>query len=146
MINPTEYKVKRLEKIKKEYYKNPNFCLYCNKIIEPKWEKYGGKKSVVSDARRNIFCSLRCSGIFYNTGGKNRLHTGGKNRLHTGRLWKTDDNVFTEIVKTSLSVAEIIVRCGYKGMGVRAQIKKRINDLNLNTSHILGQGHKKIKL
>jgi len=59
---------------------------------------------------------------------------------------KTNDTVFTEYVKESFSIAQVIKKCGLKPVGGNYRtIKTRIKDLNLDTSHFTGQGHLKGK-
>jgi Zn finger protein HypA/HybF involved in hydrogenase expression len=54
---------------------------------------------------------------------------------------KINDTEFSEIVKSSLSIAEVIRKCnGVPAGGNYRSIKKRITQLNLDTSHFTGQG------
>jgi Zn finger protein HypA/HybF involved in hydrogenase expression len=54
---------------------------------------------------------------------------------------KVNDEEFSEIVKSSLSIAEVIRKCnGVLAGGNYRSIKKRIAQLNLDTSHFTGQG------
>ena len=54
---------------------------------------------------------------------------------------KVNDEEFSEIVKSSLSIAEVIRKCGRIPAGGNYQvIKKRIQKLNLSTEHFTGQG------
>lgn len=54
---------------------------------------------------------------------------------------KISNKEFSEIVKSSLSIAEVIRKCGrIPAGGNYRSIKKRIVQLNLNTNHFTGQG------
>ena len=54
---------------------------------------------------------------------------------------KVTDKEFIEIVRNSLSIAEVIRKCnGVPAGGNYRSIKKRIAQLNLDTSHFTGQG------
>lgn len=48
------------EKTIKEYYQNPNKCLFCGKIIEV------AENKCVSETRKKKFCNLSCSAKFNN--------------------------------------------------------------------------------
>jgi len=52
--------IKKGEKTLKDYYKNPNYCIYCGKIIELR----GGTR--VQDIRRNKFCNHSCASDYNN--------------------------------------------------------------------------------
>lgn len=54
---------------------------------------------------------------------------------------RISDKEFSEIVKSSLSIAEVIRKCGRIPAGGNYLVmKKRIQELNLNTSHFTGKG------
>ena len=53
-------------------------------------------------------------------------------------LSSIDDETFKSIVKESYYINDVVLKCGYKnvtGLRTRNKIKKRINDMKLDTSH-----------
>jgi hypothetical protein len=60
------------------------------------------------------------------------------------RLSACSDEQIAEAVKSSRSLAEVLVRLGFKpGGGRQAKLKERIQGLRLDTSHFMGQGWRK---
>lgn len=54
---------------------------------------------------------------------------------------KVSDQKFTEIVKSSTSIRQVLIQLGNAPKGGNyITVKNRIKKLNLNTSHFLGQG------
>ena len=51
-------------------------------------------------------------------------------------IWKIDTESFSEIVKTSNSLAEMIRKCGLKASGNYKTLKSRIEKENLSINHI----------
>lgn len=52
-------------------------------------------------------------------------------------LWDISDENFIKFVKESDCYAVLLRRCGYKNIGNRITVKKRINLLNLSTEHFI---------
>jgi hypothetical protein len=60
------------------------------------------------------------------------------------RLSACTDGQIAEAVKSSRSLAEVLVKLGFKpGGGRQAALKERIQELRLDTSHFMGQGWRK---
>ena len=53
-ISQPQAKSRRIKALE-AYYKNPNYCKYCGKIIQV------GINNTVSDAKRKIYCDVKCS-------------------------------------------------------------------------------------
>lgn len=103
-------------------------CLKCNAIIPPT-ANHNGKILSLSGRR---YC-LICSPIGARKSGK----LGGYKS-------KTNDDDFKEIVKISISLSEVIQKCGLIPAGGNYKTtKNRIMCLNLNTDHFLGHGYLK---
>jgi hypothetical protein len=54
----------------KKYYKNPNKCLYCKKIIKVK------EKQKIPEVKKKKFCNQVCSGLYNNIPEKRKLIKG----------------------------------------------------------------------
>ena len=52
-------------------------------------------------------------------------------------IWDISDIEFTKIIKESQFYSEVARKCGYTCLTNHRVIKKRINQLNLDTSHFL---------
>ena len=52
-------------------------------------------------------------------------------------IWDISDIEFTKIIKESQFYSDVARKCGYKCITNYRVIKKRINELNLDTSHFL---------
>jgi len=67
---------------------------------------------------------------------KNRKYNNGYNVSTNNLVYKIEETLFKEFVKTSKSIIEIAKKCGYKGNGNADIIKHRITKLNLDISHL----------
>lgn len=86
------------------YYKNPNRCLYCGKIIE-----VGELK--VSTIKRKKFCNHSCAAI-YNNSKRQRVCSQKKYSHH--RLLKMNDIEFINICNSVNDLDELYIKLGYK--------------------------------
>lgn len=67
-----------------------------------------------------------------------------KDKLKGLPKFSTNDADFEKFVKESFSIREVLIKCGLHPVGGNYRIfKKRIKDLQLDTSHFTGQRHGK---
>ena len=61
-----------------------------------------------------------------------------RTRIKRSVVWKMSDSDFTNLVRTSVSVGDICKKLSTrKGGGIFTNIQRRIENMNLNTTHFI---------
>lgn len=70
-----------------------------------------------------------------------------RTRVKRSIVWKMDDDTFTRLVKTSFSVGDICRKLsGRKGGCIFSNIKRRIDSMNLQTTHFIDKRNGKYNI
>lgn len=106
-------------------------CPNCHSKTDT-WKTNRPKKLILCECGKEKYrTSKKCISCTF----KNRASKKNYTISNNNRVYKIENAIFEEFVKTSASLIEIARKCGYNGGGNTKIIKHRINELNLDTSH-----------